>query len=680
MRRRNLVIAAGVVAALVAWIAWKVVGGRAPAGDGGESSTSGGATAGAGAHRMRAGAGGAIGRVQGTVLDLADRKPVAGVDVTFGNALGESTATSDPGGHYSLQLAPGSYRVVAIGEGMLGAAGTRFELRAGQSVEGYDVWVARLAKLHGRVVDKAGNPVGGARVAFKAVMGGKPISSEQTAPIGEATADDAGRFEIEVPAGDVKLIAEVGDVRGQAVLTGVVPGHEPPEVTIVLGAGAGIEGVVVDSRHAPAPAAEVHVTVTTGDGPTRERIATTDDGGRFAFDHLASGNAMLEARGETGVSPPYLAKLRDGHTKRGVELVLADAASIAGRVVDGKGAPVAGASVRATPAKSTIPARPVTSGADGTFLLDALAAGTRHVVQARHEGYAAAFARNVVPPAEGIELVMQSAGGIRGVVKGAGGARVASFQVQVERFVASDGAVRPGKVASRFSSDDGRFELDLVDPGRYDLVVTADGFAPTRPPRVAVPPEGWAEIQVELAGGGRVTGRVTSGGQPVAAARVAISAGYEGPPVFSDADGHFTLVDVAPGRRSVSASKAGMASAHRDDVEVRAGQTVDVELALSGGGAAGAQVGIGVVLVRSSQARPLVWRLRPRGPAARAGIQKRDLVMAIDGISTLDMPADEARAHLLGPPGSTVRVEVERAGRPLRFDIARQAGAGGEEP
>ena len=612
--------------------------------------------------------------MSGTVLDVADRKPVAGVDVNFGNALGESTATSGADGRYSLTLSPGSYRVLAVGDGVLGAGQGRFDLKAGQQVEGYDLFVARLARLRGRVVDHRGAPVAGARVSYSARMGGKPIGTEQTAPVGEATSDDAGAFEIEVPSGDVKLIAEIGEARGEALVGGVVAGQEPAEVVIQLAAGASVDGRVVDgARRAPVAGAEVRVSVFAGgSAPVSDRTATSDAAGHFHFDHLAPGRAILEARTSTGVSAPQNVDLVDGRERGGIELVLAGAASIAGRVVDGKGKPLVGARVLATPSGSKIKTQQATSGGDGAFALEGLASGLRHNVQARLDGYPNTFVRDVVAPADKVEIVMRAAGGVRGVVKGAGGARIGSFQVQVERYVEADGMVRPGTAASRFSSSDGTFELDLVAPGNYDLVITADGFAPARPPRVAVPADGWAEITVQLDAGASVTGRVTSGGQPVAGARVAMSAGYEGPPVFSDAQGRFTLVDVAPGKRSISASKAGLASAHRDDLEVRAGQTAEVELALAADKGKG-EGGIAVRLALSSQARPFVSRVVARGAGARAGLRRGDVVMAIDGVVSLNMPVDQAAAMLRGPVGSAVRVEVERDGRALRFDVTRAA-------
>jgi uncharacterized GH25 family protein len=675
MRRRNLVIAAGAAAVLLAWAGWKLTrGDQAGDGDGEQAAGEDGADpAAAAARRMRGAVAGGPGKVAGTVLDATSRTPVPGVDVSFGNLLGESTATSGPDGRYSLALAPGNYKVVAIGDGVFGAAGGRFELKGGQAVDGYDILVARLAHLRGKVVDHAGQPVAGARVTFSARLGGKPIGSDEAGGIGDATSDDAGRFEIDVPAGDVKLTAEAGDVQGAAMVDAVLPGSEPAEVIIRLPAGAEVAGVVVDRARAPVAGAEVRATVVGASGARgAERTMTTDAAGAFRFERLAPGIATFEAHGAGGISPPTTFRLKDGARRTGIQLVLSNAAAISGRVVDGKGTPIAGATVLATPAKSKIKARPSTTGPDGAFLLEGLAAGTRHVVQARHQEHAAAFDRNVVPPAEGLELVLQSAGGIRGVVKGAGGGPVASFQVQVERFVETDGMVRPGRTSTRSSAKDGRFELDVMQPGQYDLVITADGFAPARPPRVTVPADAWADIQVELAAAGRVTGRVLSDGQPINGARVAMSTGYQGPPIFTDGQGRFTLVDVAPGRRSISASRSGLASAHKDDLEVRSGQTVEVELVLAPAGA-GKEVGIGVTLIASSQGRPQVRGVKRGSAADRAGVRKGDLVFAIDGVTALEMPADQAKDRLTGPSGTVVRLEVERGGQPLRFDITRGA-------
>jgi hypothetical protein len=310
--------------------------------------------------------------------------------------------------------------------------------------------------------------------------------------------------------------------------------------------------------------------------------------------------------------------------------------------------------------------RPATTAADGTFRIEGLASGAPHKVVARAEGRASRVIRDVAPPADDVELVMAAPGGIRGRVM-TGGRAVESFQIQVERYLsAADKGMRPGTASSRFTSRDGAFELEVAEPGRYEILVTAPGHAPLRPPPIEVPAEKWAEVTLELAASATVAGRVTSGGAPVSGVRVAMLGGYAGPPVFTDAQGGFKLVDVTPGKSSISASKAGLITAHRE-VQARAGQAVEVVLEMAAGSGDG---GIQVLLA-SLQNRVVIKKAR--GAARKSGLRSGDLVFGIDGVSTLNVTPDRAASWLRGPIGSVVRLEVERGSERLRFDVTRTA-------
>ena len=63
----------------------------------------------------------------------------------------------------------------------------------------------------------------------------------------------------------------------------------------------------------------------------------------------------------------------------------------------------------------------------------------------------------------------------------------------------------------------------------------------------------------------------------------------------------------------------------------------------------------------------------PDTPAERAGIETGDRIVEVDGKSTEGWSSDEAVNVLRGPPGSTVRLTVERAGvaSPLTFTLER---------
>jgi carboxyl-terminal processing protease len=64
----------------------------------------------------------------------------------------------------------------------------------------------------------------------------------------------------------------------------------------------------------------------------------------------------------------------------------------------------------------------------------------------------------------------------------------------------------------------------------------------------------------------------------------------------------------------------------------------------------------------------------PGGPALAAGVQTGDRVLTVDGKSMRDVPLDEAQKALRGPPGSNVRLRVERPGvaTPIEFVLTRR--------
>jgi len=64
-----------------------------------------------------------------------------------------------------------------------------------------------------------------------------------------------------------------------------------------------------------------------------------------------------------------------------------------------------------------------------------------------------------------------------------------------------------------------------------------------------------------------------------------------------------------------------------------------------------------------------LWIATPMedSPAYKAGIEADDLVIAADGVLTWDLAVDEAVEKLTGPPGSVVRLTLERVGTPANL-------------
>ena len=86
----------------------------------------------------------------------------------------------------------------------------------------------------------------------------------------------------------------------------------------------------------------------------------------------------------------------------------------------------------------------------------------------------------------------------------------------------------------------------------------------------------------------------------------------------------------------------------------------------------GQYVGIGAH-VRSHEGRLRILSPMEGSPALEAGIRAGDIVMQIDGFDTLDQPVDDIIAHLMGTPGSKIRLLVQRPdGSEEWLDVTRR--------
>jgi carboxyl-terminal processing protease len=71
--------------------------------------------------------------------------------------------------------------------------------------------------------------------------------------------------------------------------------------------------------------------------------------------------------------------------------------------------------------------------------------------------------------------------------------------------------------------------------------------------------------------------------------------------------------------------------------------------------------------------RLVVTSTIPDSPAARAGVEAEDVIVAVDGESIDGWPVDLVTAKVRGPAGTKVEITVERAGAELDFEIERAA-------
>ncbi|MCB9564569.1 MAG: carboxypeptidase regulatory-like domain-containing protein [Kofleriaceae bacterium] len=601
-------------------------------------------------------------QIAGHVLDGAG-KPVADVEVTFVSPGGEVIADSGADGAYQAEITTGSWEVRARGDG-LWATPVQLRVASASGTFTHDVRVQRLGRVKGVVLRGRGQVVAGATVSVEIADRSLAAAVDQTVG-GTATADRLGRFELAVPPGPVQLHAVGGPdaLDGFADVAAVAPGAVT-EVDIYLAEPTTIAGWVRGPDGGQVAGATVTASVRIG-GAVLQREATTGADGRFRIEHLHPGPTVLEAhRAGLGEAETRLLRLDGGAIADDVELVLGAALALRGRVVDGAGAPVAGARVRAarSHARSRLDA---TSGDDGTFTITGAAAGSYELSTSVH-GRVGRLKVELDADTGPVELVVRDPGGVRiTAVAGATGAEPPStITVAIERFVPTglDRAATPGSPGGTYGSDGGVFSIRDLAAGTYDLRVTAPGLPAQRVAGVAVADGAWTPVEITFRGGARLDGVVTAGGKPVAGARVSIDGGAAA--VFTDDAGRFAIAAAPVGPVTIAVAAEGIGRFQRSAVVGADG--AHVEIALRGGGDV---EGIGVLL-RAGDAGVVVAGFGTRAPA-RGPLAVGDRIVAVDGVDVTDAPLTEVAARIRGPAGTQVTVQVMRGATPVEVTITR---------
>jgi protocatechuate 3,4-dioxygenase beta subunit len=277
-----------------------------------------------------------------------------------------------------------------------------------------------------------------------------------------------------------------------------------------------------------------------------------------------------------------------------LDLTLEPGLVVAGRILDGEGAPLAGASVTVLPLAG-MPQPPVLSGPDGSFAVEGLPRGQVRI-QADLAGYGRRELFGIEAGSRDVEVVLARTGAIRIRVTGGDGA-IDSFWVRHYRMADNPQiGWRNRLTAGRRAVEgavDGRHRIDGVASGRYVVEAGASGRAPGRVEGVEVPASGESEeVLLELGPAAEVRGRVVRAedDSPVAGADIVVNHALGGMPIApsdvrttSAADGTFRLTDQAPGSLSLTVSHANYATAVLTrDASVEAGDPVVVRLSAGG--------------------------------------------------------------------------------------------------
>ncbi|HEY6038095.1 MAG TPA: carboxypeptidase-like regulatory domain-containing protein, partial [Kofleriaceae bacterium] len=381
------------------------------------------------------------GVIEGVVRDAAAKTPVASAEVeaqldrtTLFGELGSHRVTGSADGHFRITgLRPGSYTLSAHAGELISATPTIVGLGVAEQVSDVVILVGRGAAIRGIVIDDDGAPVANAKVGLLR------DSSHDT------RSDAKGAFALVGLAPDAYPIAAESDDYVWTQPTIVELGaKDVVDVRVRVHRGIHVKG-----RVEPAQVCDVVLDLAQASGNIRFERPSTSAGadGAFALGPIAPGAYSASAHcpsGDEG-SAPVAAKLGMAD----VTIAVKPGGKIAGRVLDDKGKPVAGASVNAASGNRTeVVNGMVTSGiaaltgADGTFELTGLAAASYRLsvldrgrpLPMKTAAAAATIALAAGEKKAGIELVVDRPDGvIQGTVTGPDGKPLADAWVSVDQ-------------------------------------------------------------------------------------------------------------------------------------------------------------------------------------------------------------------------------------------------------
>lgn len=561
-------------------------------------------------------------------------------------------------------------------------------------VSGLRWQVARGRAIRGVVVDPRGATVQRISVNARPQLRADETRARSTAGH-SGRSDPQGRFEVAgLLPGDYELSIYTypeSRARPEQPLRVTVPADRDLEgVRIELPAVGELRGRVRDTQGRGIARATIEVK-----GAQSRQGATADDG-TYHIDGIGAGSyRVLVRRGSAPLRPPG----RGDDDVQGepvevaanavtnLDLVVADASGvIAGVVRDEDGAPVQDAHVEATRESESAAAsggalqssrmrtgeRPLLTDDDGRFRVEGLSPG-KYTLRAQRVGGGEAVIEHVELGGD-IVLTIAPTGRLSGIVALPGGGAPDEFTVKLRNRSTSFDR------SDRFFRSDGVWTFNAVPPGVFEVDVSAaEG---TRKLELSLGPgEVKSGVRVDLAGKITVRGTVVDvDGAPVRGAEVRISESGSfyidvNEPTgkhISDEAGRFEVARAPTGRVTVlvgSHDGRGLPTTYLT-IDIPGGQPV-VEIpplrVSRSRTAPGEAIGdLGYVFKQappgttSDELQHIVALVRPGSPAAAAGLQVGDEIVAVDGHAVTGADAYLYRSLINVPAGTAVRLGLAR--------------------
>lgn len=634
-----------------------------------------------------------------TVVDDQQR-PLPGATVKLLDTS-ERTAQTDVKGRVTLgPVRPGWVAVQASAPGFANAGGLTTIGAAGAHAT-LTIALKKGVAVSGRVVDERGAAIAKARV----VAQGDPAWGGWGGREPDAvTTNERGEFTFAaLPAGVTKLVAMDGE-HAPAASEPVTIGAAPVTgVTIAMTPGGVVAGTVVDASGAPVPFATVRVAgAGRAQGVTAARQATTDKAGAFEVRGLARVTLQARAESDTAASSLVPIDLSAKARVEDVALVLDVTGTIAGIVVDEKGAPVPEVSVNAYPdmlagAKAENAAlagfSSATTDGEGRFVIRGLPDDQYRLWATRALGAdGGAWSRNSTPARVGernARLELPSPGGLTIEV------RLAGEPPQHATVQVGFGAPTP--------MDEGKLTIRDLAPGTYDLTLHSLEFAERMLRDVKVEPGRVTDLGTIVVEKGRVlVGRVVDrAGRPVAGAKVRVgerlfSAGNadDGQLAQYDAlanvrsgttgaDGSFTIIGVPPKPTSAAAETASGRSLPVT-IPATAGNPPPVDLVIEGFGTIAGKVtrrgqpvpGVAVdEVVKGAPAQNSFAQTREDGTFVMERVIEGTHVLTANDRSAMQSRGGATTVQVTAGKTTTATIEIPAGDLALEVAIRPLAGA-----
>jgi protocatechuate 3,4-dioxygenase beta subunit len=395
-------------------------------------------------------------------------------------------ARTDEAGAFRIgSLGAGEHLLAAEFPSLLRSSSTTISVPPLAGSEGVRIVLPKGRSLAGRVVDAEGRPVAGAAVRAdtdyasirKRNRGGR---FEQSPQAGKTGADGAFRL---AGLAEAPLFLEVSvEGRARASLEDLEAGREDLLVTL---RPCGVAGTVREAgKGNPIPRFSVQVVVPVRPGrPWRPVLPRSFDSpdGSFEWTDAGPGLATVSVSAP-GFVPASLERIevKEGEVPRGLEVSLARATEVRGRVVEsGSGAPVPGAKVgwskAGSPRKEFDFRGTATSGPDGAFLLAGVAAGRLRIEVDQGEFLPATIETLEVREGEridGLEVRLDRAGALEGEAIGPDGSPLAGGGVRALP-IHSERVIYGGRGWPAGIDAAGRFRIAGLRPGKYRVQASA---------------------------------------------------------------------------------------------------------------------------------------------------------------------------------------------------------------